>query len=293
MKFIFNSIVVGRESMKIAYLGPKGTFSEEAAKIYIDSIVCENDNINFEEKMFCNIESVINAVNKGEADEGIVPLENSIEGSVTSTIDTLIFDDGLYIKCELVLKVSQNLMAKKGVELKDVEKIVSHLQGINQCRGHISPLEVPTIAVSSTAQAARMVSESEENIAAIATKRAAEVYGLNILKEDIQDDNLNSTRFVVISKNVTPLKKDLKTSIAFTLDDDNSPGSLYRVLDILNIYEINMIKIESRPAKTKLGTYVFYIDLIAADQTDLEDAIKMIKRKVSFFKFLGSYPSIS
>ena len=118
------------------------------------------------------------------------------------------------------------------------------------------------------------------------------MYGFEIIGADIQDDDTNATRFVVISKKETELSAGMKTSIAFTLDDDNSPGRLYKVLDILNIYEINMIKIESRHAKHKLGTYVFYIDLVAGNEEDLRDAVKMIKRKVSFFKYLGSYPSI-
>ena len=274
--------------MRLGFLGPKGTFSEQAARSYADTLDGECDYI-----MFMNISDVITAVEDGSVDEGLVPLENSIEGTVTSTVDTLIFDAALYIKGELTLKVNQNLMVRPGVKLSDITKVLSHPQGLAQCRKFIRNLGIEEImAVSSTAEAARLVADGMENTAAIAPKRAAEVYSLDILKENIQDDETNATRFIVITKNMPPLKERLKTSIAFTIDDDNSPGQLYKVLDILNIYEINMMKIESRPAKHKLGTYVFYIDLAAGDGEDLRDAIKMLKRKVAFFKFLGSYPSI-
>lgn len=274
--------------MKLGYLGPEGTFTEQAARLYAQS--CPED---CEYNMFLNITDVISAVNDGIIDEGVVPLENSIEGTVTSTVDTLIFDMSLYIKNELTLKISQNLMTRHGVGLKDIKKIISHPQALAQCRKYIKGLGVTeTVAVSSTAEAAHIVSESEETFAAIAPKRSAEVYGLDIAAADIQDDGTNATRFVVITKKQSELRAGMKTSIAFTLDDDNSPGRLYKVLDILNIYEINMIKIESRPAKHKLGTYVFYIDLVAESEEDLKDAVKMLKRKVAFFKFLGSYTSV-
>lgn len=274
--------------MKLGYLGPKGTFSEQAALLCAKQ--CGGD---CEFEMFFNITDVISAVDEGRVDMGVVPLENSIEGTVTSTVDTLIFDAELFIRYDLILKISQNLMAKKGTKPEDISRIVSHPQGLAQCRKYIRSLGVKNTAeAASTAEAARIVSESPDPIAAIAPGRAAEVYGLEILGRDIQDDGTNATRFVVISGEATELTPGVKTSIAFTLDDDNSPGRLYKVLDILNIYEINMIKIESRPAKHKLGTYVFYIDLIAENGDDLRDAVKMIKRKVAFFKFLGSYSTI-
>ncbi len=274
--------------MKLGYLGPEGTFTEQAALLYAES--CPE---GCEYNMFLNITDVISAVNDGIIDEGVVPLENSIEGTVTSTVDTLIFDTSLYIKNELTLKISQNLMVCHGIKLENVKKIISHPQGLAQCRKYIKNIGVlETVAVSSTAEAAHIVSESGGEAAAIAPKRSAEIYDLDIIASDIQDDGTNATRFVIITRRETQLRAGMKTSIAFTLDDDNSPGRLYKVLDILNIYEINMIKIESRPAKHKLGTYVFYIDLVADNEEDLRDAVKMLKRKVAFFKFLGSYTSV-
>lgn len=274
--------------MKLGYLGPIGTFSEQAALIYSNSV---NKDCEFEN--FFTISDVIAAVHRGIIDEGIVPLENSIEGTVTSTVDTLIFDSELFINNELILKVTQNIMVKPGTKKNEIKRILSHPQGLAQCGKFIKELGIyETAAVSSTAEAAHIVSEGDGSLAAIAPERAAEVYGLEIISRDIADDNSNSTRFVVISKKESKPEAHKKSSIAFTLDDDNSPGRLYRVLDILNIYEINMIKIESRPAKHKLGTYVFYIDLIANSDEDINDAMKMLKRKVAFFKYLGSYSSI-
>ena len=274
--------------MKLGFLGPKGTFSEQAALSY-----ASKSDTEFEYEMFLNISDVITAVNNGKIDEGVVPLENSIEGTVTSTIDTLIFDADLYIKNELVLKVNQNLMVRPGVKKEDIKKIISHPQGLAQCRKYMKSIGVSQLmSASSTAEAAHLVSQSEDMAAAIATERAAEVYGLEIVSRNIQDDGTNATRFIVITGRKQNLRAGMKTSIAFTLDNDNSPGTLYKVLDILNIFEINMVKIESRPAKHKLGTYVFYIDLIAENEEDLKDAVRMLKRKVAFFKFLGSYSSI-
>lgn len=274
--------------MKLGYLGPRGTFSEQAALIYAGRV-----NMDWEYERFFSITDVINAVHNGIIDEGIVPFENSIEGTVTSTVDTLIFDSELFINNELVLKVNQNMMVKPGSNKNDIKRIISHPQGLAQCRKYIKELGInETAAVSSTAEAAHIVSDGDGTLAAIAPERAAEVYGLDIIGKDIADDKTNSTRFVVISKKSNKPEANKKTSIAFTLDNDNSPGRLYRVLDILNIYEINMIKIESRPAKHKLGTYVFYIDLVASNDDDLNDAMKILKRKVAFFKYLGSYSSI-
>jgi len=274
--------------MKLGYLGPIGTFSEQAALIYSNSAKIKCELVNF-----FTITDVITAVNNGKIDEGIVPFENSIEGTVTSTVDTLIFDSELYIKNELILKVNQNIMVKPGTNRENIKRIISHPQGLAQCRKYISEMGInETAAISSTAEAAHMVADGDGTLAAIAPERAADVYGLEIIGEDIADDKTNSTRFVIISKEENNPMSNKKTSIAFTLDDDNSPGRLYRVLDILNIFEINMIKIESRPAKHKLGTYVFYIDLMADNDEDLNDAMKMLKRKVAFFKYLGSYSSI-
>lgn len=270
--------------MKIGYLGPDGTFSEEAALNYTLKL----DNVELVK--FPTIRAVLDAVEKGFVDEGIVPFENSIEGVVTTTIDGLIFDDSkLYIKSETVIKISQNFLVRKDYNGEKLERIISHPQGIAQCDKFLRENFKDTLceAVSSTAEAARIVSTSGNFIASISPKRSADVYGLKILHENIQDDNNNATRFVVVTKKPPKSLEGEKTSIVFTTS--HRPGELYKVLDIFAIWDINMTKIESRPMKHKLGTYCFFIDLEAENKDDIRDALKMVERKTSFFRLLGSY----
>jgi len=146
--------------------------------------------------------------------------------------------------------------------------------------------------VYSTAGAAEEVARGDIGLAAIASLKAAEVYGLEVLARNIQDADNNFTRFIVIAKSDSERTGNDKTSIIFSTE--NRPGSLYRVLDIFNLWDINMTRIESRPAKDQLGRYIFFVDIIGnRDDDDIRDALTMVKRKTSFFKFLGSYPCFS
>ena len=271
--------------MKVGYLGPRGTFSELAAERY---------GADLPEAQLCmypSIPHVLEAVQAGELDEGVIPFENSIEGTVTSAIDTLIFHADLYIKAEIVIAVRQCLMGRPGRQ-GPVRRILSHPQGLAQCRQYLYAHypEAQLIPASSTAEAARLVAEGEGGDLAVAPLGAAAVYGLEVLAEAVEDDHSNETRFVVVTR--TPSAPEeariRKTSLAFSTD--NRPGELYRVLDIFCIWDLNMTKIESRPSKTKLGTYVFFVDLETGNAKDLADALKMVERKATFFKFLGSYP---
>lgn len=268
--------------MKIGYLGPRGTFSEQAALRYAQDLP------DATLQRYPTIQHVIDAVERGELEEGVVPFENSIEGTVTTAIDTLIFQVDLFIKAEVVIPVAQCLMARPGTE-PPFAAVLSHPQGLAQCGGflHRHYPDTELRPVSSTAEAARLVSQSGEALAAIAPRGAAALYGLDILQPDIEDDHSNETRFVVVTKTPTSHGKQ-KTSVAFSTD--NRPGELYRVLDIFCIWDLNMTKIESRPSKSKLGTYVFFVDLETEEAADLEAALKMVERKATFFKFLGSYP---
>ncbi len=273
--------------MKVGYLGPNGTFSEQAvlnySKIYSDVELIQ----------FPTIRGVLDAVENGIVDEGVVPFENSIEGVVTTTIDGLIFDDKkLYIKSEVVIGISQNLLVRSDYNGEKIERIISHPQGIAQCDKFLRENFKDTLceAVSSTGEGARIVSESKEFLASISPKRSAEIYGLKILKENIQDDSSNQTRFVVVTNESPKSLLGDKTSIVFTTD--HKPGELYKILDIFAIWDINMTKIESRPMKHKLGTYCFFIDVEAENKDDLRDALKMVERKTSFFRLLGSYTRV-
>lgn len=269
--------------MKIGYLGPQGTFSEQAAITYTKNIpnchcICYN-----------SIHDVLLAVENGEVTEGVVPFENSIEGTVTSTIDSLIFDVNLSIIAEVIIPIRHNLIVNKLYNGEKITKIMSHPQALAQCRKFIQD-NYPESAiepVNSTAQSAMIVSQLDCNIAGISTARAAELFNNKILYKDIQDEEHNKTRFVVVTKptNVTYFEKT-----TFVLYIDHKPGALYKILDIIALWDINMTKIESRPMKNELGKYVFLIDVEAKNLNDLKDCIKMLERKTFKFKLLGSYP---
>ncbi|OPZ86567.1 MAG: Prephenate dehydratase [Firmicutes bacterium ADurb.Bin419] len=271
--------------LRIGYLGPKGTFSHEAMLEY------QKGNNDFIGVDYNTISEIVNAVHKDEIDEGIVPIENSLEGAINATMDTLATDVELIIKAEIVIAVKQNLIARKETKWEQIKYILSHPQPIGQCRKYLDEkFSGATIKFTySTAEAAREVAEGSFDMAAIGSATAAKVYGLDIKAEGIQDSQNNFTRFVVLSKTAAKKTCSNKTSIVFSTED--KPGSLYRVLDIFSLWDINMTRIESRPAKNELGKYIFFIDLKGhVEDEDIRDALTMVKRKASFYKFLGSYP---
>jgi len=283
----------------IGFLGPRGTFSQEAVKYYMENIRDNSDKAeekeqNIIEQPFSSIKDMFLSLKKGEISEAIVPIENSIEGAVNETLDLLASDMDLSIKAEVIIPVKQNLLVREGTSFDDIEYIISHPQPVGQCREFISE-KLPNAEIKlvySTARAAEIVSGGEYGLkaASIGSSVAADVYGLKILAENIQDNDNNFTRFVVISdKDGERTGKD-KTSLVFSTE--NKPGSLYRILAIFNLWDINMTRIESRPAKKKLGQYIFFVDIEGhREDDDVKDALTMIKRKTSFFRLLGSYPA--
>jgi prephenate dehydratase len=272
--------------LKIGYLGPKGTFSHEAVIEYLGKNSGEFTAFDYN-----TIQDAILAVQNGEIDEAIVPTENSLEGAINVTLDVLATEVELSIKQEVVIAIKENLMVKKGTSLKDIKAILSHPQPLGQCRKYISTNfpEAVIRPVYSTAGAAEEIAKGKGDCAAIGSLTAAKVYGLDVLASSIQDGDNNLTRFVVVSKENRSKTGNDKTSIVFSTED--KPGSLYRVLDIFNLWDINMARIESRPAKNQLGRYIFFVDIIGhIEDDDVKDALTMIKKKTSFFKLLGSYP---
>mgnify|MGYP000893560609 FL=1 len=269
---------------RIGYLGPKGTFSQEALEEYVGNKIHTALD-------FGTISDMLHAVEAGSIDEAVVPIENSIEGAVNATMDMLAFDVDLKIKAELLIPVNQHLLVKKGTQIENIRYIISHPQPFGQCRNFIDthfPKAVLKYSYS-TAEAASEVAGGEGDCAAIASISAAKVYGLDVAARNIQDTDNNSTRFVVLSKESGKRSGFDKTSLVFSTED--RPGSLYRILDIFNLWDINMTRIESRPAKSRLGNYIFFVDIEGhIEDEDVRDAITMVKRKTSFFKFLGSYP---
>ena len=273
--------------MKIAYLGPKGTFTEQAAMRF--SILSGAQE--FSPSPLTSIEDVFEAVETGAADCGVVPIENSIEGGVNAAIDTLIFDSDLFISKQLTLPIVQNLMVSEKNAGRDVTRIISHPQALAQCRKFINRVypDATIEIAASTAEAAKIVAASSEAVAAIGPKNSADIYGLKIICENIQDNKNNTTQFILLTKTDTSLPKNgCSTSVVFSTKDE--PGELYRVLGIFAIWNLNMTRILSRPTKNRQGEYVFFIEISEyGNAADVSDALTMIKRKTIFFKNLGSY----
>ncbi len=274
--------------MRIGYLGPRGTFSQQAAELYANGR-------DVELIMYASIPELITAVKDNGIVEAVVPIENSIEGSVNVTLDMLAWDVDLKIKHEISIPIVHNLMAHKDTE--NISRILSHPQAIGQCRRFLNN-NFPDAQIEytySTAQAAETVALGEtKNVAAIAAEKSAHEYGLCIVQTAIEDNSNNVTRFIVLTDHDAEYERDsalIRTAMVFSTED--KPGSLYRVLQILNLWDINMTKIESRPAKDMLGKYIFFVDIEGhREKEDIKDAITMIRKKTSFFKMLGSYSPI-
>lgn len=267
-----------KSKLKIGYLGPSGTYAEEAAS-----------KIRGELIPFDSIMEVLDAVQNSNIDMGVVPIENSIEGPVGITLDLLAHDYDLKIKNEIILPVRHNLLLNEGAVIDDIDTIYSHGQALSQCRKFIEKLGAKPVATPSTSEAAKMIS-GKKNAAAIGTSRAGKIYGLKIAKSSIQDYDDNSTRFVVLSRHDhVPTGHD-KTSAIFSLKEDK-PGGLYEVLGEFAKRDINLTKIESRPSKKKLGNYIFFIDFQGhREDKKIKNVLNTIKNKISYVRILGSYP---
>lgn len=270
------------EQTCIGYLGPEATFSHEAATMLFSG----NTLLKGAE----TIEDVFLMIVNNECEQGIVPIENSCEGTVNITQDLFNKYD-VNICAEYYLRVRQNLLSiEKG--LNDIRRVYSHPQAIAQCRSWLRS-NMPGIEVyelSSTALAAKTV-KTEPNAGAIGSSFAAERYGLNILCEEIEDDKSNVTRFFVIGKDSPKPTGEDKTSIMFFLKD--RPGTLYKCLSVLADREVNMTRIESRPAKTLKWEYLFFVDIEGhREDANLDAALREMGRYCVFLKILGSYPRI-
>ena len=266
--------------MKIGYLGPKGTFSYEACMQYAKQ---EKEIVEYK-----TILDTILALEKEEIDEAIVPIENSLQGCVTDSIDTLIEKESIKVKGEVLLEIKQNLMANGNYKLEEIKEVYSHPQALAQCRKFLE-MNMPDAkitAVESTAMAAKIVSENNEKIACIGNISCIDEYNLKLLQERIQDNVFNKTKFWILSKENQNEIKENKMSMLFSVKD--KPGALYNVLEIFNKYNLNLTKIESRPAKTVLGEYYFLID-VSIENRNEEEAIKEIKDKGIFVRILGKY----
>lgn len=238
---------------------------------------------------FDTIPEVFEAVYNGKVDMGVVPIENSIEGSVGITLDLLAHNYDLKIKREIIISISHNLLVNPEAIRGDVQIVYSHSQALSQCRKFIEGMGVVTQGTPSTSAAAELIKGKKE-AAAIGTKRAAEIYGLKVAAQDIQDYKNNRTRFVVLDQEDNPPIGRDKTSLVFSLLEDK-PGGLYQILEEFAVRNVNLTKIESRPSKDKLGNYIFFVDFEGhrADP-DIGNILNIIKSKVDYIKILGSYP---
>jgi prephenate dehydratase len=271
---------------KIAYLGPPGTFTEEALDKFI------KDLSQVRKISFPTVADVIRSVDRGEADEGLVPMENSIEGSVNITQDILTFESEAKIIGEVTIPVKHSLIGKKNIKLDNIKKVISHPHATAQCRKFLSTnlKDAEIIAANSTAEAVKILKEENDDIAAIGTKIAAKIYNLEIIENDIEDNKDNKTRFVFIGNSIQPKTGNDKTSIVCFLKEDR-PGSLYNILKEFACRNINLARLESRPAKKDLGDYVFMIDLDGhLHDENIFEAIEVLRKGVYLVKILGSYP---
>ncbi len=267
-------------AMIIGTLGPEGSFSEKAAKQW---------NGRAELRYYDDIQDTVAAISRSEVDCSIVPVENSLEGSITLTLDLLMEHD-LKIVGEVIVQIKHCLLSKG--KMSDIKIIMSIPQALSQCRKYIKN-NFKTIEVRSalsTSHAAKLASESKD-IAAIASRESAYIYGLTILDENIQDVSENFTRFIVIGKNTTRATGNDKTSIIVYLEK-NRPGALYDILGEFASKGIDLTKIESRPTKKNLGDYLFYIDFKGhVDDKIIRETLDKVKNKVGMLKILGSYPA--
>jgi prephenate dehydratase len=276
--------------MKISFLGPAGTFTEDALKEALAG------DVEVEAMRTPTVHDAILAVERGEAERALVPFENSIEGSVRSTLDTLAFDtEAVTIVGEHDFRVHAHLIAREGIRLEQVSAILSHPQPLAQCAGFLRE-QLPGVerrSVSSTAEAVRMVGESVRPWAAIGARAAAELYGCVVLREGIEDSADNVTRFVWIAAAGAEVDTSgpSRTSLVFSELGEDHPGALVDALREFSDRGVNLSRIESRPARLGLGRYMFFCDLEGAlGEQAVDEALDALRAKAESVRILGSYP---
>lgn len=266
--------------MKVAYQGAPGAYSEAASyEIFgkdVQPLPCET------------FEEVFRKVEDGEADRGMLPIENSVTGSLHRNYD-LLLEHSLYIVGEYPLRVRHCLIGVPGSRLDQIRKVISHPQGIGQCEKYLRRLNVQTEAVYDTAGSVRMVKETgDPSLASIASNWAAQLYGMQILAEGIEDNPANYTRFLILGREAAVPQGNAKTSIVFTLR--NIPGALFKALSVFALREIDLTKIESRPLVGKPWEYLFYIDFNGSTSEEhVKRALENLGEYALTLRVLGSY----
>lgn len=270
--------------MTIAYLGPRGSFSEVAALTF-DPAADTRPVSTFPE--------VVTAVEQGKAEYGMLPVENSIEGAISANLDLLIHETELRICGEIIVPVRHFLIAQPGTSLDEITVVTSHPQALGQCRKWLAahlPQATPVAALSTSGAVEQVATGHDRTAAAIGTERAAELYGGEIIARDIHDVRANVTRFVALHEQDAEPTGDDKTNLAFTVRR-NLPGALHKAIGAFANEEIQLTKAESRPTKAWLGDYVFLLDMEGHRlEPSLARAIENLRAHCDWVKVFGSYP---
>ncbi len=271
------------KGLRVAFQGERGAYSEAAAVTFFGDSV--------QPIPYNDFDSVFEAVSQGQAERGVLPVENSLAGSIHRNYDLLLRYE-LFIVGEVQIPIAHQLIALSGVTLADIKKVYSHPQALAQCERSITTRlpQVERVVTYDTAGSVKMI--KEQNIsdgAGLASERAAAIYGMNILVPDMQDDAENYTRFVVVAPEPVAPTGEVKTSIVFAMD--NIPGSLFKSLAVFALRDIDLTKIESRPLQGKRWQYFFYIDFIASQYEERgRNALNHLHEITTYLKVLGSYP---
>jgi chorismate mutase/prephenate dehydratase len=279
---IMSACLAQQEPLKVAFLGPEGTFTQTAVLTHFGHSV--------RALPLASIDEVFHEVEAGNADFGVVPIENSTEGTVNHTLDRFLTSP-LKICGEVELRVHQFLMGKMA-SLDRIERLCSHQQSLAQCRAWLQDHmpDVERIAVASNAEAARRARD-EQGTAAIAGESAAEVYGLEVLATQIEDRPDNTTRFLVLGRKLFDPSGEDRTTLLVSVGHTEAPGALFRLLEPLARHRVSMTRIESRPSRRAKWDYVFFIDLEGhARDKPVAQALIALKKRASLFRVLGSYP---
>lgn len=271
----------GKERVKVAFQGERGAYSESAVYTFFGD--------ETEVKPCRDLTEVFESVDKQDMPVGVVPVENSLEGSVNQTYD-LFLTHNLKVSGEVIIRISHCLIANPSTSLEAVKTVYSHPQALAQCRSFLERLGSDLIPTYDTAGSVKILKEKGlKNAAAVASEKAAEIYGMKILAREIEDTPTNYTRFFVISKNDSPKTGKDKTSIIFAAT--HTPGSLYHALGEFAKRNINLTKIESRPTKQKAWEYNFYLDFEGhRTEENCVAALNALEKNGAFLKILGSYP---
>ncbi len=278
---------MSRASLTVAFLGPAGTYTEEALR------ASSGGEVALEPRS--TVYETVMAVQEGETDRAVVPIENSLEGGVAATLDALAGEaDSVRICAEVVHPIRHHLMAGRALELNEVERVLSHPQATAQCARFLGERlpRAERIAATSTAEAVRRVCDSGEPWAALGSRLAADLYGAHVLVEGVEDRSDNLTRFVWLARaGDVPAAhgEGSKTSIVFWGFNDESPGALVSVLRELSDRRINLTRIESRPRRVRLGHYMFFADLDGHSEGVVDEALAALGKRVETLRVLGSY----